>query len=93
MKELQTDLQKLEELESNPMFKRFLSEMWEKVQGLYLESMNPNLTDSQRVHKLEQQRGVAFAMDWFDNTKRDIQQRIDILKGDYDDGESTDEQE
>ena len=87
LKSLQAELEKLEKLQSNQMFQRFLQEMWQKVQGLYLESMSQELTDSQRVHKLEQQRGVAFAMDWFENTKRDLQQKIDILKGDYD-GES-----
>jgi len=36
------------------------------------------------VHKLEQQRGVAYAMDWFENMKKDLEQRIDVLKGEYD---------
>jgi hypothetical protein len=50
-----------------PGFQLYLSELEEVFNRLYREAMNERLSSEERVMKLEQQRGVALAINLMDN--------------------------
>ena len=57
-----------------------MAEMTDRFNSLYMEAMNSDIGDSLRVHRLEQQKGVAFAIDWLENTKEFVKFRIEEEK-------------
>ena len=73
-------LQELEALKKNKAWKAFMNEMRQKFNNLYLEAMNPKLSDSARVHKLEQQRGIGLAIDWYDSVVSWAEKELELIK-------------
>lgn len=57
-----------------------MTELTEKYNRLYREAMNPNLDDHQVRHKIEQHKGIAYAMTLMDELERAVIDEIESRK-------------
>ena len=66
----------LEETRNSQGFRLYLMELEAVFNRLYREAMNPNLNSEERVHRLEQQRGVALAINLMDDLIQNYQDEV-----------------
>ena len=80
-------LKSIQQIKQSQAWGIFQEELRKKFDNLYLQAMSSELSDSERVHKLEQQKGVAYALDLMDAIEATLLEQENLNEPEEEDDE------